>query len=52
MSGGNGTVGGTACFSLIASTITVSGGAQTGTACGVMSGAISGGGSSTVRLVN
>lgn len=53
MSGGNGTVGGTACFSLIASTITVSGGAQTASACGAMSGAFSGGGGNgTVRLVN
>ena len=34
--GGNGTAGGTTCFSLIASRIVVSGGAQTGTACGVM----------------
>ncbi|MEO5707031.1 MAG: pilus assembly protein TadG-related protein, partial [Alteraurantiacibacter sp.] len=53
MSGGNGTVGGTSCFSLIASTITISGGAQTASACTAMSGAFSGGGGSgTVRLVN
>jgi hypothetical protein len=52
MSGGNGTTGGTACFSLIASRIVVSGGAQTGTACGVMSTAIGGSGNGTVRLVN
>lgn len=52
MSGGNATVGGTACFSLVANTITVSGGAQTGTACGVMSNAFSGGGRGSVRLVN
>lgn len=52
MSGGNGTTGGTACFSLVASRIVVSGGAQTGTACGVMSSAFSGSGNGTVRLVN
>ncbi len=52
MSGGNATTAGTACFSLIASRIVVSGGAQTGTACTAMSSAISGGGSGTVRLVN
>lgn len=52
MSGGNGTTGGTACFSLIASRIVVSGGAQTGTSCGVMSTAIGGSGNGTVRLVN
>lgn len=52
MSGGNTTVATGNCFSLIASTITISGGAQTGTSCTAMAGAFSGGGSGSVRLVN
>ena len=52
MSGGNTTVATGKCFSLIASTITISGGGQTGTSCSAMSGAYTGGGSGTVRLVN
>ncbi|MXO73518.1 beta strand repeat-containing protein [Alteraurantiacibacter buctensis] len=52
MSGGNTTVATGNCFSLIANTITISGGAQTGTSCTAMSGAYSGGGSGSVRLVN
>lgn len=52
MSGGNTTVVTGKCFSLIASTITISGGAQTGTSCTAMSGAYSGTGSGSIRLVS
>ncbi len=54
MAGGNETVSGTKCMSVIADTIRVNGGAATGTACNRMDEAISGGGSgstASIRLV-
>jgi len=51
MTGGSSTVG-TKCMSLIAATITVSGGAATGSACSKMKGASASGGAASIRLVN
>ena len=51
MSGGNSTAGGSGCFSLVSRTISVTGGAVTGSACGIMAQAIGGGGSTAIRLV-
>ena len=42
MSGGNTTLSGSRCFSLIALTILVSGGSQTGTACTIMNDSVDG----------
>ena len=50
MSGGNGSTGGGRCMTLIASSLKLSGGAATGSACSLMAQAIGGGGG-TIRLL-